>query len=405
MRRIRRALAAAAATAVVVGAGGPAAVPAGAGAAGTAVRPPEVTVVELRPLAPGDTTAVTGLDAGGRAVGRSGGRAVRWDGAGTPMPLAPGLPEGSTSDAIAVNDRGAVAVSEAVPSSVPDGPLDLAAVLWRDGERVRLSGPAPVADRPIDINGRDQVLLRVGTGGGPSDTAVWDDGVTTTAPHVDGGVPISGADLNERGLVVGTSHLGSPSSRAWAWRPGRPPVELPAPGGLDSVRAIAVNDRGDVVGAGRNADGHSRMVLWRDGRAVDLGTLGGLGTYHFVSDRYPAQVVNDRGDVVGTSATASGTSHAFRWRDGAMADLGDLGGGEVTVATAVNRRGDVLAGAFGAAGESTFLWRDGRTIDLQALVGGPTWIAGARSLNDRGQVAGTTLDRALESRSYLWTVP
>ena len=405
MRRMRRALAAVAAAAVVVVTGGPVAVPAGAGAAGTAVRPPEVTVVELRPLAPGDTTAVTGLDGGGRAIGRSGGQAVRWDEAGTPTPLAPRLPEGGTSEAIAVAAGGAVAGSEVVPSSTPGGPLDVAAVLWRDGERVRLSGPAPVADRPIDINGREQVLLRVGTGGSPPDTAVWDDGVTTTAPHVDGGFPIAGADLNERGLVVGTSNPGSPLSRAWAWRPGRAPVELPPPGGLDSVRAVAVNDRGDVVGEGQDADGHTRMVLWRDGRAVDLGTLGGPSAFKYVSDRYPPRIVNDRGDVVGTSVTASGTPHAFRWRDGAMADLGDLGGGEATVATAVNRRGDVLAVAFGAAGESTFLWRDGRTIDLQALVGGPAWIAGARSLNDRGQVAGTTLDRALETRSYLWTVP
>jgi probable HAF family extracellular repeat protein len=404
MRWIRRALAAAVATAVVVGAGGPAAVPAVAGAAGTAVRPPEATVVELRPLAPGDTTAVTGLDAGGRAVGRSGGHAVRWGEAGTPVPLAPGLPEGGTSEAIAVAASGAVAGSEVVPSSTPGGSADVAAVLWRDGERVRLSGPAPVNDRPVDINGREQVLLRVGTGSGTSGTALWDGGVTTTAPLVDGGVPLAGADLNEWGVVVGTSRAGSPQSKAWAWRPGRPPVELVAPG-LDHLRAVAVNDRGDVVGEGRNADGQTRMVRWRDGRATDLGTLGGPDAYHFVSDLYPPQVVNGRGDVVGASTTASGATHAFRWRDGAMVDLGDLGDGEATLPTAVNRRGDVVGVAAGPQGlQSAVAWRNGRIVDLQALVGGPGLVAGVRHLNDRGQAAGTVVSTARDVRSYLWTV-
>ena len=51
---------------------------------------------------------------------------------------------------------------------------------------------------------------------------------------------------------------------------------------------------------------------------TDLGTLG--GTYSWAFD------INDRGQVVGYSGTAAGDQHAFLYGDGAMTDLGTLGG-------------------------------------------------------------------------------
>ena len=50
----------------------------------------------------------------------------------------------------------------------------------------------------------------------------------------------------------------------------------------------------------------------------DLGTLGGLGSR--------ALAINGSGQIVGTSVTASGQTHAFLWQEGAMIDLGTLGG-------------------------------------------------------------------------------
>jgi probable HAF family extracellular repeat protein len=51
---------------------------------------------------------------------------------------------------------------------------------------------------------------------------------------------------------------------------------------------------------------------------TDLGTLG-------VSIA-SASDIKEAGQVVGAAVTAAGQSHAFLWRDGAMTDLGTLGG-------------------------------------------------------------------------------
>ena len=51
---------------------------------------------------------------------------------------------------------------------------------------------------------------------------------------------------------------------------------------------------------------------------TDLGTLGGRSSR--------PRAVNDRGQVVGESITASGEIRPFLWQDGKVADLGALGG-------------------------------------------------------------------------------
>ncbi len=51
---------------------------------------------------------------------------------------------------------------------------------------------------------------------------------------------------------------------------------------------------------------------------TDLGTLGGSDSY--------AYGINDSGQIVGGSYTSSGDYHAFLYANGAMADLGTLGG-------------------------------------------------------------------------------
>lgn len=81
-----------------------------------------------------------------------------------------------------------------------------------------------------------------------------------------------------------------------------------------------------------------------------MGTLGG--------EESIATDINDRGQVVGYSSIRPGefTMHAFLWEDGEMQDLGTLGGPN-SRASAVNNRGQVVGESLeDESSERAVLW-------------------------------------------------
>jgi probable HAF family extracellular repeat protein len=179
--------------------------------------------------------------------------------------------------------------------------------------------------------------------------------------------------------------------------------------------ALAINTRGEIVGGSENGVFDSavgftevRAVRWKDGAIENLGTLGGRHS--------EATAINNRGQVVGwalnaipDSFSSLGTQQrAFLWQQGAMHDLGDLGGPDV-IAVFVNEHGQIAGASLTNSTPNPvtnfptahpFLWEDGRMIDLGSLGG---TLGFPNALNDRGQIIGTmTLVGDVTQDIFLW---
>src|SRR4029453_11471849 len=98
------------------------------------------------------------------------------------------------------------------------------------------------------------------------------------------------------------------------------------------------NDAGQVVGWSAIADNSAHAFLWSGGVMSDLGTLGG--------DASQAVSINASGKVVGWSRTVGSSQHAFLYSSGGMQDLNDFiptsSGWELTFASGINEMGQIV---------------------------------------------------------------
>jgi probable HAF family extracellular repeat protein len=244
----------------------------------------------------------------------------------------------------------------------------------------------------------------------------WKDGVPTDLGALPGPPGLSAAVtwISPNGLISGFSENGEidplldlAAFHGVLWYNGKIIDLKPLPSGYESW-ANAVNDQGQVVGYASNAIDNpnslqglvtqTRAVLWQNGAVRDLGTLGGTDA--------EALFINDQGQIVGLSYTVNSitppsndhcqetplTVHAFFFEKGRMVDLDTLGG-SCTFANALNDYGQV-------AGESTidgnqddhpFIWEQEKKMKDLGTLGGTHGYAAW--LNDSGMVVGAATNK------------
>lgn len=225
---------------------------------------------------------------------------------------------GNNGYATGANNRGQVvgwAENDVHDSTcTPPQVLQFRAVVWGPGaQQIRELGPLPgdTSSAATATNDRGQVVGISGT----CDQAVgrrtgahavlWENGKPTDLGNLGSTTWNTPAAINQRGDVVGFDNTpagtaDAPAFHAFLWTRRDGIRDLGTLPGDATSQASAINEQRQVVGVSCNASNFCRAFLWQNGVMIDLNTLVGPGYTDLLA---VAQDINDRGEIVGRTAT------------------------------------------------------------------------------------------------------
>jgi probable HAF family extracellular repeat protein len=243
--------------------------------------------------------------------------------------------------------------------------------------------------------------------------ALWKDGHLHAMRPLPGGNNTYALDMNDRGQVAGFSDtdvydLDCAAARTAGfrfqsaiWEPNGGIRELAPLKGDTVAFAFGINNNGEIAGASGSCanttpppyPGAPHAVLWKsDGSAIYLGSFGGPVSI--------ASAINERGDVSGTSLDADRSPQAFLWTPETrkLVQLALPAGFVAAVnpcCKTINDSREIVGFMFNAdfSVQHAFLWKAGTMVDLNELIpnGSPWLLQGAFGINDSGQIAGQGL--------------
>jgi probable HAF family extracellular repeat protein len=279
--------------------------------------------------------------------------------------------------------------------------------------------PTGTSSSALAINNRSEIAGSANVIGADNNwqfvLPIWD----ANTGAVVGMAETSGAAIpehrNDNGEMVGTDCVGTCGRMFYGfyWSPAGLIFRLPPLEGTDPLygsthtSAHGINNVGQIVGQAKEGDPtfDTYAALWqdKDTLAQRLGSLG-RSIYGMISS--VAYGINERTHVVGNSTVQSDSIiHAFLWRDGRMIDLSASSSGPVSSeAHAINNNGLIA----GKRNIDPVIWKydvtNPSSTPVLQILPIPTgfFTAQPTAVNEAGDVAGYAGSPNIDAHAILW---